>query len=307
MAYKKAVPENMQEIAVSDVFINNYMPDANGNFVKVYLLGLSQCIKDNPMTTAQMADKLSMLESDIVRAWSYWADRNVVKFDGENVEFLELNTVKKIPPTETKPSYYAEEITACASANRQLSEMFRIVEKILDKPLSSADLMVIYSFYDFYRIPLDVIPMLVAYCVGTGKKSMRQIEKTAGVWVDKGIDSVESAEVYIRKVEEHTRLINRIKESVGVSDRSLSPTETKYINNWLYDMKMPFEMIICAYELCCGNSGRFSVKDMDKIISGWHKDGVKTVNKLKEITAKQKLLKLRFKFMCKGIELLSAG
>ena len=155
MAYKKAMPEKTREISVSDVFVTEYMPDANGNFVKVYLLGLSQCMLDKPMSASEMADRLCMLESDIIRAWNYWTEKKVVKYDGENVEFLDLEAKKTMQLLETKPVYFPEEISVAASVNSELAGMFHIVEQILKKPLSSADLTVIYSLYDFYRIPLD--------------------------------------------------------------------------------------------------------------------------------------------------------
>ena len=282
MAYIKAVPENVAETVVSDVFITEYMPDANGNFVKVYLLGLNQCKQERPMTIKEMADKLCMLESDIIRAWNFWADRNVVNFDGENVEFLQLIQSKKISLNETKPVYFADEIAESARTNPELAGMFQIVGKILAKPLSSNDITVLYSLYDFYGMALDVIPMLVTYCVGNGKKSMRHIEKNAGIWIDKGIDSVESAEEYLKKVEEHNKLISKLKKSIGIIDRNFSTAETKYINRWLYDMKMPFEMIMYSFELCTVNTGKFSVKYMDKVLSNWYTDGVKTLKKAKE-------------------------
>ena len=169
MAYIKSGPEKARKIAVSDNFITEYMPEANGNFVKVYLLGLSQCMLDSPMTWREMADKLFMLESDIIRAWNYWAEKKVIKFDGENVEFLDIDIRKSVELLETKPVYYPDEISQCAAKNPELSGMFQIVQKILQKPFSSADLIVIFSLYDYYRIPLDVIPMLITYCVNSGK------------------------------------------------------------------------------------------------------------------------------------------
>lgn len=272
MAYKKTAPEKSREITVSDVFINEYMPDANGNYVKVYFLGLSQCSLEKPMSQREMADRLSLLESDVVRAWKYWADKKVVKFDGENVEFLDIVAQKNVTPIETKPVYYADEIASSAAANFQLSDMFQIVEKILNKPLNSTDLTVLYSLYDYYGMPLDVIPMLVTYCIKNGKKSMRQIEKTAGIWIEKGIESVEDAESYLKKAEEYNRALNRLKSAMGVTERNFSPTEMKYINSWLFDMKMSFEMIMHAYDLCTTNTGKLSVKYMNTVLTNWYND-----------------------------------
>lgn len=282
MAYKKAVAEKKREITVSDVFINEYMPDANGNYVKVYLLGLSQCTLDKPMSHKEMADKLSIIESDVIRAWNYWAEKGVVLFDGENVEFADLSAKKRAPVIETKPAYTPEEIFVCARANKELSDMFSTIEKILQKPLSSTDLTVVFSLYDYYRMSLDVIPMLITYCVKNNKKSMRQIEKTAATWVDKGISTVEDVERYLKRAEEYANAINKLKNAMGVIDRNFSPAEIKCINSWLYDYKMSFEMIIYAYDICISNTKELSVKYMNKVIKNWYENGIFSVKQAKQ-------------------------
>lgn len=282
MAYKKAIAEKKRETAVSDVFINEYMPDADGNYVKVYLLGLNQCMLDNPMTHQEMADKLSLPLSDVIRAWSYWAEKGVVTFDGENVEFADLSVTKRLPVVETKPTYTPEEIFICARANKELADMFSTIEKILQKPLSSTDLTVIFSLYDYYRMSLDVIPMLITYCVKNNKKSMRQIEKTATIWVDKGISTVEDVERYLKRAEEYAKIISKLKSAMGVNDRNFSPAEIKCINSWLYDYKISFDMIIYAYDLCITNTGKLSVKYMNKVIENWHSGGVDSIKQAKK-------------------------
>lgn len=295
MAYKIAKPAQSGKTALSNVFINEYMPHANGEFVKVYLLGLCQCECETEMSFAHMAQKLSMSEADVIRAWSYWADRNVVAFDGENVEFLQLESVKPSAVPETKPVYSAEEIFACSAANKQLGDMLRMVEKILEKPLSSTDLTVLYSIYDYYGMAMDVIPMLVGFCVKNGKRSMRQIEKTAVKWVEKGICSAKDAEIYIKKTEEYAKTINRLRNAMGVTERNFTPGEIKCINSWMYDMKVPFEMIIHAFELCKMNTGKFSVSYMNKVILNWQAEGIFTLAKAKSAAAKKNVEKANAK------------
>ena len=54
-------------------FIDNYMADANGEFVKVYLFLLRHL--DDPcssITVSTIADCLNNTEKDILRAFRYW-------------------------------------------------------------------------------------------------------------------------------------------------------------------------------------------------------------------------------------------
>ena len=58
---------------VSDCFLEQYMPKANGEFVKVYLylLKFSQHPAGN-LSVAALADIFNNTEADILRALHYW-------------------------------------------------------------------------------------------------------------------------------------------------------------------------------------------------------------------------------------------
>ena len=58
---------------VSNLFIDTYMPAANGSYVKVYLY-LLRCISNSEcnISISSIADSLEDSEKDIIRALSYW-------------------------------------------------------------------------------------------------------------------------------------------------------------------------------------------------------------------------------------------
>ena len=55
---------------VSNEFIDRYLAEANGEYVKVYLYLLRH--KDEPMSPGKIADGLNHTEADIRRALAYW-------------------------------------------------------------------------------------------------------------------------------------------------------------------------------------------------------------------------------------------
>ena len=59
--------------AVSDLFIDEYVPSANGDFVKVYLylLRLLSKKKDD-LSISSLADTFNQTENDVMRALRYW-------------------------------------------------------------------------------------------------------------------------------------------------------------------------------------------------------------------------------------------
>ena len=61
---------------LSNTFIDNYMPEANGEFVKIYLY-LLRCINAaENFSISKMADKFDHTEKDIKRALKYWEKKH---------------------------------------------------------------------------------------------------------------------------------------------------------------------------------------------------------------------------------------
>lgn len=76
---------------VSNIFLDRYMGDANGEFVKVYLY-LLRCMRGASsgagISLSDIADKLNLTEKDIIRALRYWHKTDVlnVVFDAHTGE-----------------------------------------------------------------------------------------------------------------------------------------------------------------------------------------------------------------------------
>ena len=70
---------------ISSVFIDRYLPGANGEFVKVYLT-LVRLMEDQrqEVTVAALADRLEHTETDVVRALTYWERQGLLTLYQEN-------------------------------------------------------------------------------------------------------------------------------------------------------------------------------------------------------------------------------
>lgn len=68
--------------ALSNTFIDSYMPLANGEFVKIYIY-LLRCISDGETTVSvsAMADFFNQTEADVVRALRYWDKVGAVRLE----------------------------------------------------------------------------------------------------------------------------------------------------------------------------------------------------------------------------------
>lgn len=282
-------------ISLSTAFIDKYMPSANATYVLVYIMGLRQCCSKQPLNNSGVAEALGILESDVRRAWLYWEKVGVVRLtDSDKQSFgVEFNDLTIQQPqlaqrmaVQSRPVYTPNEIAIYTQQNSDISELFIIAQEILGKPLSSSDICTIYSFYDWLRLPLEVIPHLLMHCASMGKgksyyKSMRYIEKVAISWSEAGIDTLERALAYIRNAEEENASIKEIRQILKLTDRHLTDPELEQIKQWLFDYKISPELIKLASEISAMNTSKILLPYMDTILKSWHKSGISTTEQAK--------------------------
>ncbi len=65
--------------SISNNFIEYYMADANGDFVKLYLYLSMLCASNRPISVSDIADHLNCTENDICRGLRYWIKEDVIK------------------------------------------------------------------------------------------------------------------------------------------------------------------------------------------------------------------------------------
>jgi DnaD/phage-associated family protein len=265
-------------IPVSADFINNHMPAANGAYVKVYLLSLSLAFSGEEMSTAEMAGKLNLLESDVVNALEYWNKSGVLVYNGDNVLFggaapapIKKQETKKI---EKKSM---EQISEAMEENKALADLCTLSQEILGKPLKNKEIETLYWFYDELGLSPEVITMLLEYCVSKDKRNMNYIEKVAISWHENGIFSIDAADKFITTEKEKSGYLYSIRKLLGIENRNLSKTEETYFKTWHDEYGMDETMVGLAYEYCVSHTNNISYPYMNTIMKRWNEIGIHTI------------------------------
>ena len=288
----------ISQTPISNLFIDNYMIDANHTYSVIYLFTFRWFFSGEGVTTADIADKLKVLETDVFNAFEYWAARKLLKIHKEEdeifIEFLPVPdeetqveqskdtelAVKPAVVLETKPVYSEKELDIYLNSNDDVRLLFKTSQEILGKPLNITELSVLLSFYDWLRLPIPVIEVLLNHCVMAGRANMRYIEKAAIDWCDKGIDTPEKAHEYIKL---HNKDYREIMKSFGLTRRDPAPSEIEYMNKWLKAYKMPVKVVKEACKRTILNISQASFPYADKIIMLWRDKGVKNIDDIEKL------------------------
>jgi DnaD/phage-associated family protein len=176
---------------------------------------------------------------------------------------------------DTPMQYGQEEIAVKAQSNPEIKFLFETVPNQLGRLISPAECSTLIYLYEGAGLPVDVIIMLVGYCVSFGKGNMRYIEKMGVGFAEEGIDTHEKAEKKIHELEDRRGFEGKVRTALGISDRALSPTERQHVTRWS-GWALSVELVREAYDICVSRTGKLSFAYMNTILSAWHDKGFAT-------------------------------
>lgn len=302
---------------LSNRFIDTYMPEANGEFVKVYIYLLRiLAVTPASFSLEVMADRLLCTERDICRALKYWekAGLMTLNFDASKklsgILLTEGAPAKPAVPagqtvtaagtasgTSPTPSSSAE-IAAAVSAdappsrpvrltpdrikelkqNEEIIQLLYIAEQYLGKALTPTEIQKILFFYDELNFSADLIEYLLEYCVSRNHKSIRYMETVALSWAQENITTVQMAK---ENTSRYAKEYYTILKAMGITGRNPVDDEIAFMDVWMknYGFDMPLIQEACSRTVL--KLGQPSFPYADKILSGWKKKNVHSLEDIK--------------------------
>lgn len=290
---------------VPNVFLDHYMPGANGEYVKVYLY-LLRALGDpsRELSVTGLADALDHTEGDILRALKYWEKQKLLRLETSAAKELQGIYLLKIPmpdavteplvpeqeagPPEAavpkKRSYTPDELSSFSS-QAQCRQLLFVCEQYLNKTLSPSEVETLLYFYDQLHFSADLIEYLVEYCVSRRHKSLRYIESVAMAWHKEGYTSASEA-------KEHTTTYSKayfsILKAFGITSRNPVDAEISYMNQWIREYGFSLELITEACGRTMAAIHQPSFEYADKILSTWKKENVSSLSEVKALDARHR-------------------
>ena len=219
-----------------------------------------------------IASALSINEDELTAAFEYWIKENVFCKNADKIS-LSRPSIKVSDIVQ----YTATEISDRINGDTAVRFLYDRAEGIISRPLNTTDAFTLLSIVDWIGLPPEVAAMMLQYCDETDKRSMRQIEKTAVDWAEKGITTFDRAEKYIAAEKERREKVRIVSSLIGTGDRRLGEEEKRVFYTWMNDYQFTEEIISAAYESMIKSIGGYKYQYMDKILKSWAEKGVKTL------------------------------
>ena len=254
---------------VSDIFIDQYMPKANGEFVKVYLYLLRATGSGAGIATiSEIADHFSNTEADIIRALNYWASEGILQLQsGADGQIMGINLCSlSVSGMQAAQSNIQSAVADNAAQNNlQNSVVNNATQNILQNDvvnnaaqnISTADI----------RMQDSVVEKLKSQTPDKAASSQKEYT----------LDEIKE----FRKNPDISELFFIIETYLK---HTLSSTDTNIVLYWLDELHFSTDLVEYLVEYCI-TKGHSSLRYMNKVALGWADAGIKTVDQAKDDAA----------------------
>lgn len=237
--YRTAAKE---QTAISNLFIDEYMADANDAQLKIYLFLIRMMDANLPTSVSDIADKFNYTEKDVLRALMYWESRQLLALDFDaaqnltGIRVLSLDNPYEAPRTAQRITPVLSFIRP-ASMNTGLTAQTakQSVQKPVSKRTSDAD----------------------SQCSGNRRGDVRH---------EYSLDELRQ----FKSNEEIEQLLMVAEQYIG---RQLTHSDMQIIL-YLYD-QLHFSSDLIDYLLQhCVERGKKDFRYIEKVALSWHEQGI---------------------------------
>ena len=247
-------------------------------------------ISEEGLSGEEAARLTGVSKARAVSAIALWTEAGVIApMTEESAEKPSDDSIEEEFSERVQPGeLYEERSVKIAEAIRdeELSELLSECASLMEKPaLTTQEVKIITSVYTQYALTQDYLLTLAANLASLGKLTAPRLRDKAISLVGKNIDTTESLEVYLKDKESEARDEQEIRRTLGIWSRKITEAEREAFNKWTVNFGYSTVIIGEAYSVCVNNTGRLSVSYMDKVLTGWHSMGLKTVEECRAAKA----------------------
>ena len=254
---------------VSDIFIDQYMPKANGEFVKVYLYLLRATGSGAGIATiSEIADHFSNTEADIIRALNYWASEGILQVQtGADGQIIGVNLCSlSVSGMQAAQSNIQSAVADNAAQNNlQNSVVNNAAQNILQNSVVNNAAQNISTVNT--RMHDSVVEKLKSQTPDKAASSQKEYT----------LDEIKE----FRKNPDISELFFIIETYLK---HTLSSTDTNMVLYWLDELHFSTDLVEYLVEYCI-TKGHSSLRYMNKVALGWADAGIKTVDQAKDDAA----------------------
>ena len=262
------------ETKIPDVFFTEYMNQASGDYIKVYLYIAFLAKYNKEIKINDVSKTLNIPFKTIQEAIAYWEEQEVLikKNNGYIVVDLQEKELNKL---------YSPRLTSTpenALSNAQNQYRAKAIEDInntcFQGMMSPSWYNDIDLWFNKYGFDEPVMIALFRYCLDRSALHRNYVQTVADAWHKNHIQNFTDLDNYYAKQEKLSLIEKQVSKKLGLT-RRLTEYERGYIKNWVVDYSYNMDIIEIALKKTTSKSNP-TFEYLNTLISNWHEHNLRT-------------------------------
>lgn len=262
------------ETKIPDVFFTEYMNQASGDFVKVYLYIAFLAKYNKDIKINDISKTLNLPFKTIQEALSYWEEQELLvkKNNGYIVVDLQEKELNKLysPRLSSSP----EKALSNAKNQYRAKAIEEINNSCFQGMMSPSWYNDIDLWFNKFGFDEQVMIALFKYCLDRSALNRPYVQAVATAWHQNHIQNFTDLDNYYAKQEKLSLIEKQVSKKLGLT-RGLTQYEKGYIEKWVVDYSYNMEVIEIALKKTTSKTNP-NFEYLNTLISNWHEHNLRT-------------------------------
>ncbi len=259
-----------------DIFFSEYLSEASGDFIKVYLYMLFLSKYDKDIKINDLSKKLVLPVKTIQDAVKYWEEKCLIT--KKNTGYI-INSIQEIELHKLykpKTALSAEQLQKSAENQKRAKAIEFINNKYFSGLMPTTWYPEIELWFKKYDFDEEVMIALFGYCFDKSALHKNYVQTVAEAWSKNHIKTFNDLDVYYEKQEKLNIIAKNISKKLRLS-RALTQYEYGYIEKWVIDYSYGMDIIEIALKRTTAKANP-TFDYLDKLLTDWHERGFKSTD-----------------------------
>ncbi len=221
-------------VTVDNLFITDFLPNADGDYVKVYLYGLYLCASGKDNSIENFVKNLQMSREDVVSIFYYWQELGLVQVIETNDIIIRYMPTKNA--LQKMKKYNVDKYSAFNISAQEL---------IGSKMLTPREFEEFYYLIENLGQEKDAVLKIIDFCIKQKGKniSVNYIVTVAKNWAYDGVKTSEDVDARILDQERISGDITLLLKGMGIRRQATMDEFAMYLS-WTRELEMPNDLLI---------------------------------------------------------------
>lgn len=300
MTFKREICKNyyLCDTPIENIFIDEYMLDAPGEYVKVYLYAYMYSGLNQVMSNELMSKRLNMNIEEVLAAWTYWENMGIVRKYYPNpedethydIEFINIKNALYSSNSASASGKSKSTSVSKAMADDELASLYKEIESITGRMSDPSNMLKIAELVDVDGADPSIISFAYRYCKENNNPTdFKYVSAIVKKWLENNLHTVKDVKEFIEESDNRFAEYRQIMKALGLSPAGITEEEKRTFNSWLDEMGFSLAFILEVCGKAAGMGHKYSY--VKKVLSSEYEkqgQGSSPVPKVKTLNDRQK-------------------